>query len=116
MLRFARERDTFAPRSEAPAWLGHARGDPAEAGWSDIVELPVWRAVERGRINVAEPWLSADDIAAHLGVTKDTVYTWIAEKAMPAHKVGRLWKLPSRRERGLGTSRRRGCSVPRRGH
>jgi excisionase family DNA binding protein len=41
---------------------------------------------------VAEPWLSADDIAAHLGVTKDTVYTWIAEKAMPAHKVGRLWK------------------------
>jgi excisionase family DNA binding protein len=46
----------------------------------------------RGRINVAEPWLSADDIAAHLGITKDTVYTWIAEKAMPAHKVGRLWK------------------------
>ena len=41
---------------------------------------------------MAEPWLSADDIAAHLGVTKDTVYTWIAEKAMPAHKVGRLWK------------------------
>ena len=49
-------------------------------------------AIERGRTNVAEPWLSADDIAAHLGVTKDTVYTWIAEKAMPAHKVGRLWK------------------------
>ena len=41
---------------------------------------------------MAEPWLSADDIAAHLGVTKDTVYTWIAEKAMPAHKIGRLWK------------------------
>lgn len=39
-----------------------------------------------------EPWLSADDIAAHLGVTKDTVYAWIAEKAMPAHKIGRLWK------------------------
>ena len=41
---------------------------------------------------MSEPWLSADDIAAHLGVTKDTVYVWIAEKAMPAHKVGRLWK------------------------
>lgn len=39
-----------------------------------------------------EPWLSADDIAAHLGATKDTVYTWIAGKAIPAHKVGRLWK------------------------
>lgn len=41
---------------------------------------------------MTEPWLSADGIAAHLGVTKDTVYSWIAEKAMPAHKVGRLWK------------------------
>lgn len=41
---------------------------------------------------MAELWLSSDGIAAHLGVTKDTVYTWIAEKAMPAHKVGRFWK------------------------
>lgn len=41
---------------------------------------------------MAEPWLSADDIAAQLGATKDTVYTWISEKAIPAHKVGRLWK------------------------
>lgn len=41
---------------------------------------------------MTEPWLSADDIAAHLGVTKDTIYTWIAEKGMPAHKIGRLWK------------------------
>lgn len=39
-----------------------------------------------------EPWLSTDEIAAHLGVTKDTVYAWIAEKGMPAHKIGRLWK------------------------
>lgn len=41
---------------------------------------------------MAEPWLSADDIASHLGVTKDTVYAWITEKGMPAHRVGRLWK------------------------
>ena len=41
---------------------------------------------------MAEPWLSADGIASHLGVTKDTVYLWIADKRMPAHKVGRLWK------------------------
>ncbi|MGV7686351.1 helix-turn-helix domain-containing protein [Mycobacterium kansasii] len=40
----------------------------------------------------SEPWLSAEEIAAHLGVTKDTVYVWIADKAMPAHKIGRLWK------------------------
>lgn len=41
---------------------------------------------------LSEPWLSADAIAAHLGVTKETVYIWIAERSMPAHKVGRLWK------------------------
>ena len=41
---------------------------------------------------MSEPWLSADDIASHLGVTTDTVYSWIASRAMPAHKIGRLWK------------------------
>ena len=41
---------------------------------------------------MSEPWLSAEEIATHLGVTKDTVYVWIADKAMPAHKIGRLWK------------------------
>lgn len=43
-------------------------------------------------VPVAEPWISADDIAVHLGIAKDTVYTWIAEKGMPAHRIGRLWK------------------------
>jgi excisionase family DNA binding protein len=27
-----------------------------------------------------------------LGVSKDTIYAWIAKKHMPAHRVGRLWK------------------------
>jgi len=51
----------------------------------------VW-AIERGRTNVAESWLSADDIVAHLGITNGAVYTWTAKRATPAHKVGRLWK------------------------
>ncbi|NQU66054.1 MAG: helix-turn-helix domain-containing protein [SAR324 cluster bacterium] len=37
-------------------------------------------------------WLSVDEIAIYLGVKRDTVYTWIGNKNMPAHKVGRLWK------------------------
>ncbi len=41
---------------------------------------------------MAEPWLCTNGIAAQLGITKDIVYTWIAEKAIPAHKVKRLWK------------------------
>jgi len=37
-------------------------------------------------------WVSVDEIAAYLGIKRDTVYKWIADKRMPAHKVGRLWK------------------------
>lgn len=37
-------------------------------------------------------WLSVEEIAQYLGVSKDTVYTWINKKKMPAHKIGRLWK------------------------
>ncbi|MBN2531854.1 MAG: helix-turn-helix domain-containing protein [Spirochaetales bacterium] len=40
----------------------------------------------------SERWLSVEEIAEHLGIKKDTVYKWLAEKEMPAHKVGRLWK------------------------
>ncbi|MFE2292823.1 excisionase family DNA-binding protein [Streptomyces sp. NPDC059452] len=36
--------------------------------------------------------MSADDSAAYLSITKDTIYAWIAAKSMPAHKVGRLLK------------------------
>lgn len=37
-------------------------------------------------------WLSVEEIAQHLGISKDTVYTWIAGKEMPGHRVGKLWK------------------------
>ena len=37
-------------------------------------------------------WLSVDEIGAYLGGKRDTVYKWISEKAMPAQKIGRLWK------------------------
>lgn len=40
----------------------------------------------------AEPWVSVDVVAAHLGVAKDSVYRWIEQKNLPAHRVGRLWK------------------------
>ena len=41
---------------------------------------------------MSDRWLSADEIASYLGVTKDTVYTWVTSKGMPGHKVGRFWK------------------------
>jgi excisionase family DNA binding protein len=40
-----------------------------------------------------EPWVSVDDIAAHLGVRKDSIYRWIEQRGLPAQKIGKLWKL-----------------------
>lgn len=37
-----------------------------------------------------EQWVSVGQVAAHLGVTRDSVYRWIEGKAFPAHRVGRL--------------------------
>lgn len=42
--------------------------------------------------NVNEKWSSLEEIALHLGVSKDTIYLWISNKKLPAHKIGRLWK------------------------
>lgn len=39
-----------------------------------------------------ERWFSVEEIADYLGVSRDTVYGWIATREMPAHRVGRLWK------------------------
>lgn len=40
----------------------------------------------------AEPWLSAEGIANHLGVSKETIYRWLERKKIPAHRIGKLWK------------------------
>ena len=45
-----------------------------------------------GDDQVSERWVSVQDIADHLGVTRDTVYKWIEARALPAHRLGRLWK------------------------
>ena len=37
-------------------------------------------------------WLSVDEICEYLGVSRDTVYACLHGKALPGHKVGRLWK------------------------
>ena len=37
-------------------------------------------------------WYSVNEIANHLGIKRDTLYKWISNKKMPAHRIGRLWK------------------------
>lgn len=43
-------------------------------------------------MTTVEPWVSVEDVAAHLGVARDSVYRWIDGRGLPAHKIGRLWK------------------------
>jgi excisionase family DNA binding protein len=39
-----------------------------------------------------ERWASVEEVVEHLGVARDTIYRWIDHKALPAHRMGRLWK------------------------
>jgi excisionase family DNA binding protein len=49
--------------------------------------------IESGKELIMEDrWLSVEEISVYLGVTRETVYKWLSEKNLPAHKVGRLWK------------------------
>jgi excisionase family DNA binding protein len=37
-------------------------------------------------------WLSVSEIAEYLGVVRESVYRWLAQRNMPGHKLGRHWK------------------------
>ena len=39
-----------------------------------------------------ERWVGVEDVAVHIGVAKDSIYRWIEEKGLPAHRVGRLFR------------------------
>lgn len=45
---------------------------------------------------MAEPindnYISIDESAEYLGVKTSTIRTWIKNKGMPAHRIGKLWK------------------------
>ncbi len=41
---------------------------------------------------MSERWQSVEEIAAYLGVSKDTIYAWISKRSMPARRIGRFWK------------------------
>jgi excisionase family DNA binding protein len=40
----------------------------------------------------AEAWVTLQEIADHLKISRDTVSRWIERKGMPAHKAGRVWR------------------------
>lgn len=40
----------------------------------------------------AEPWVSLQEAAKHLQVSEETIHRWMAKKALPAHRAGRIWR------------------------
>ena len=57
-------------------------------------------------------WVSVDEIANFLGVSKDTIYAWLATRSMPCHKGDRAWKF--RREEVDSGFAPEGCARIRR--
>jgi excisionase family DNA binding protein len=39
---------------------------------------------------VDDRWRSVQEIAEYLGVSTDSVYRWIEQRGLPAHRLGRL--------------------------
>lgn len=37
-------------------------------------------------------WLSVQEIAHYLGISKETIYRWLEKGKIPAHKIGKQWK------------------------
>ncbi len=43
-------------------------------------------------LEITDRWLSVQEIAQYLGISKETVYRWVEAKKIPAHKIGKQWK------------------------
>ena len=43
--------------------------------------------------NNSDRWISIEEAAQYLGVSKDAIRNWIKKSTtIPAHKIGKLWK------------------------
>ena len=48
--------------------------------------------INMSNINDVERWLSLEEIAKHVGCSKDTIRAWIKKGTVPYHNVGRMYK------------------------
>lgn len=46
-------------------------------------------------MNSTTRWLSVEQVAEYLGISKETVYRWLEKGIVPAHRVGKLWRFHS---------------------
>lgn len=43
-------------------------------------------------LEITDRWLSVQEIAQYLGISKETIYRWLDSKKIPAYKIGKQWK------------------------
>lgn len=43
-------------------------------------------------MELSDRWLSVDEVAKYLGISKETIYRLLEKKKIPSHRVGKLWK------------------------
>lgn len=43
-------------------------------------------------LEITDRWLSVQEIAHYLGISKETIYRWVESAKIPAHKIGKQWK------------------------
>ncbi len=43
-------------------------------------------------LEITDRWVSVQEIAHYLGISKETIYRWLDSKKIPAHKIGKQWK------------------------
>jgi excisionase family DNA binding protein len=41
---------------------------------------------------MVEPWVSAEAVQQHLGISQDTLYRLIADRGLPAANIGGRWR------------------------
>lgn len=88
---FDQEAKLFSDSFRIKRWSAHARPDKLQPLRLKPTLCDPNLCI-RSAAMTAEPWASVDQIAEHLGVTRDSIYRWIDRKGLPAHRVGRLWK------------------------
>lgn len=51
-------------------------------------------------------WIGIEEVAKYIGVNRDTIRNWIKkDTGIPAHKIGKLWKIKKIRIGCLGKKR-----------
>lgn len=43
-------------------------------------------------MELSDRWLSVEEVAQYLGISKETIYRWLEKKKIPVHRIGKLWK------------------------